>query len=393
MADKGSRFEVECPYCLQPFRMPVNTSQVQTVICPFCGYRQFTLGNQAQELPTGGGQSSGVVFLERSEVLVGSVVPGEGPLPFQESALPEIARGADQDFSISPCREGTAVSMPVVGGLQGGEDFSPVVAVKSASNEGVSTFLPDGAEGGAHRESSSATDGGEVAVAPVTVAPIPKGTLGSLSRDRRGNWAVGVALGVTVALFLGFLSGFWVGKYTGRDTGDGSVRVAHGGRVPGGVLVQGRLTYRPDPLSGRPDAGAVVILLPADRTPTETIPVAGLRVHETLRMDSPGYLAVNKFGGAVERTGAGGEFMLVVVPGTYHVLLISRSAHRPAGEPIRPSDLAEMRKYFYAAEDLVGPSKYFWGRYRFTEAEHTLDYNFGLDQRNQTYDPLRELTQ
>jgi hypothetical protein len=102
---------------------------------------------------------------------------------------------------------------------------------------------------------------------------------------------------------------------------------------------------------------------------------------------------VTELGGAVERTGAGGEFMVVVAPGSYYVLLISRSAQRPAGEPIRPSDLAEMRKYFYAAEDLIGPSKYHWAQYRFTEAEHSLDYNFGLDERDQNFDPLRDLTQ
>jgi|GEM_PF-3286935 len=392
MTDRGSRFEVECPYCLQPFRMPPN-SQLHAIACPFCGYRQFGLGRESEPLRTGSVKQSGVVFPGQSEVLVGSFGSGEGPLFSRSMTVPRISRTTEQNLA-APHRAdviGRFAGQQVAAGRSDG--IPPGQPAIGSSTEEAGPWAEKEGEGTEQLEATPAAVTPDSQVSGITLAPSPTHSPTNLPLKRRRDWAVWIALGISGAMVVSFLSGLWVGRYVWSDSRGSPYQRGHGGRISGGVLVEGRLTYRPDPLSGRPDAGAAVILLPADRTPSQTIPVAGLRVHEALRPNSPGYRAVTELGGAVERTGEGGEFMVVVPPGTYYVLLISRSAHRPAGEPIRPSDLAEMRKYFYAAEDLIGPSKYHWAQYRFTEAEHSLDYNFGLDERNQNFDPLRDLTQ
>jgi hypothetical protein len=392
MTDRGSRFEIECPYCLQPFRMPPN-SQLHTVVCPFCGYRQFGLGREGELFRTGNVQQSGAVFPGQNEVLVGSFGSGEALLGYPGTALPGISRTVEQDLAVPHRADaiGWLSGEQVAAGRSDG--IPPGQPAIGSSTEEAGRWGEKEGEGTEQPGATPAAVTADTRVSEVTLAPTPTHSLGNLPLKRRRDWAVGVAVGIAGAMVVSFLSGLWVGRYVWSDSRGSPYQRGHRGRISGGVLVEGRLTYRPDPLSGRPDAGAAVILLPADRTPSQTIPVAGLRVHEALRPNSPGYRAVTELGGAVERTGAGGEFMVVVAPGTYYVLLISRSAQRPAGEPIRPSDLAEMRKYFYAAEDLIGPSKYHWAQYRFTEAEHSLDYNFGLDERDQNFDPLRDLTQ
>lgn len=159
----------------------------------------------------------------------------------------------------------------------------------------------------------------------------------------------------------------------------------------GSVLVEGRISYRPDPLTGRPDPGAVVIFLPADRKPTRTLPIEGLRPYETPQPGSPGPKAVVTLGGAVERTDTEGRYMTVLPPGSYYLLVISAKARRAKGAPIAPSDLAEMRQYFYAAEDLIGTAKYHWARYRFKEGKYTVDRNLGLDESTREFEPLENL--
>jgi hypothetical protein len=192
---------------------------------------------------------------------------------------------------------------------------------------------------------------------------------------------------IAAALSAGFFAGVWVGQFVWGTPGERAGFSRWTGSS-GQVLVEGRLSYRPDPLTGRPDDGAVVIFLPADRTPKETIPVSGLRPFETANSRAAGPQAIAKLGGVVERTDAAGQFMLVVPPGSYYVLLVSRHARRPKGEPVRPSDLASLRKYIYAAEDLIGEAKYHWQLYQFTAGKNNLDHNFGLDEGERTFDPL-----
>lgn len=158
---------------------------------------------------------------------------------------------------------------------------------------------------------------------------------------------------------VGFALGYWMGW---TDTHPGSTQPADS-PSSGPVLLEGRLFYRPNPLGIAPDQQAVVIVLPADRSPQNRFLTTGIRPQAPPPSPThPIVQAIQEFGGAYARADSEGSF-LVELPqkGTYYVLLISGHARRK-DPSIEGTVLQEMTKYFPDPENLVERFQFRWTR-------------------------------
>ena len=128
-----------------------------------------------------------------------------------------------------------------------------------------------------------------------------------------------------------------------------------------------------------PDAGAVIISLPAERLPQATLSIQGLRPRDPLpAAASEGVRKIEDFGAVYGRADDSGTFRMVFPEeGRYRVLLISRQTKRDADTDIDDLDLSEITRYFDRAADLVGPSKYRWTLEEITADSPPIEHNFG----------------
>ncbi|MDW8078742.1 MAG: hypothetical protein RMJ16_07620 [Thermoguttaceae bacterium] len=372
MEEKPLRTEIECAYCLQPFSAPPISEQ--ELICPYCGFRQLVRKPRPQAEHPSDGPGAPVPSMFRNGGTPSMPPPASTLLPSGHGL--EAVTPSPPELSHPPGQSYVANSLVPAGVKPPPRVATPPLPTKPLESQSLE---PEGIVA-------------EEKPAPTSSArPRRRGRRWSLGPLTEASSLVTIAAVSLAAALAGFAAGFWVGRY-GRNvlasSTQGASWAAHGQRR---ILVEGRITFRPDPLSGQPDAGAVIILLPANNLPSKTLPVEGLRPFEPPRSDALGPRAVAELGGTTERADESGRFMLVLSPGEYYVLIISRKTRRPQGAPIRPSDLAAMRKYFYAAEDLIGTAKYHWSLYRFREGKYTVDHNFGLDEGNQVFDPLNEI--
>lgn len=174
---------------------------------------------------------------------------------------------------------------------------------------------------------------------------------------------------------VAFGAGYFIGR--GDAAYEKQVSQEQAKRVP----VEGKLIY--DPGNGKivGDEGAVIVFLPAGKTPEKTLPIGGLRPQDPLPPDShKGAESIRKLGGAYGRADASGNFYVVAPDqGKYRVLLISAHAVRPNDSPIEEADLAEMEKYFAMAGSLVNRYKYRWTQEEIRIDIKPIELNFGRD--------------
>jgi hypothetical protein len=110
----------------------------------------------------------------------------------------------------------------------------------------------------------------------------------------------------------------------------------------------------------QPDAGAIVIALPADRS-LKPLPAAKFRPGDpTAGPDDPAMRDLAVLGGAAARIGPDGRFTLFVPrSGSYRVLIISPQGTRDFG-PLEKSDLKDLESYFDMPSDLLQRNPYKW---------------------------------
>ncbi len=175
------------------------------------------------------------------------------------------------------------------------------------------------------------------------------------------------------------LAGLVLGYAMGRN----AVGQHHGEkpRDPVPVPVEVKLLYFVAPGELADDAGAVFIALPAGRRPERTLSIAGLRPQDPPpAAESSAVRAIVQFGGVYERADAEGS-VAALLPnrGRYYLLLISRHSRRPAEKPIDKQHLAQVRKYFFLASQLIGSWNYQWMPVTVTERTRRLQCTFGTD--------------
>jgi hypothetical protein len=232
---------------------------------------------------------------------------------------------------------------------------------------------------------------------PATTAPDPNFRLPSLGdpkvrpkrpSERRGSqvavdyrrvsiprwvlYAQGVLIAVVAA--VGFGSGYWLGR-AAQPQGEEAPPAEHDA-----VLIRGSVHYRNDRGLKTPDADAVIVIVPKDAIAEHKIDIKGLRPRDPAPTEkNPAIQAIELLDGAYARADRMGKFSVVLRPGSYWVLALSRHVARPASQPPKPDDLDLLGRYFLRGGDLLGTAKYEL-RLRQLAANEPLEYDFGPEK-------------
>jgi hypothetical protein len=202
-------------------------------------------------------------------------------------------------------------------------------------------------------------------------------------------WAIYAQALLLLSVAAGaFLAGYYCGRQDGTAKPDdapkretAAVPEPNNGFAETRVLLDAKLLWTPSPGKVEGDQGAAFIALPRDRVPPSSLPIAGLQAAgESLENSKASAAAIRASGGVFERAGSDGT-LAAVLPreGRYYLLMISRNALRPADQPIRARDLAEMKQYFAGPEELIGASKYAWKQSEIRVGAPAVEHDFGLD--------------
>lgn len=198
--------------------------------------------------------------------------------------------------------------------------------------------------------------------------PVPSGMI---LYSRRTLYVQGALL--LIFFTVGFGSGYLIGR------GGAEERRRKEQAAKERILVEGTLIY--DRGAGLPsgDENAVVIALPAGKSPPKKISFQGVRPQVAPIESDKAVRMIRELGGEYARADASGEYSMVVPDrGKYHLLIISNHATRPEGADLDEADRVEMQRYFSKAELVIRRQKYRWWS-REINRHDTIDYDFGRD--------------
>lgn len=157
------------------------------------------------------------------------------------------------------------------------------------------------------------------------------------------------------------LAAFLAGLTIGRATRPADQAAAGGKRQAGEpVPLDGYVLYSLSPGHSMPDDGAIVIALPAGKTPDKKLSVRGLRPGDGDDFSAvPAVDDLRTLGGAIARADDHGQFQLIVrQPGDFSILIVSRRVKRPSSRPIASSDQEELARVFASPGELIGGQRY-----------------------------------
>jgi phage FluMu protein Com len=172
----------------------------------------------------------------------------------------------------------------------------------------------------------------------------PTGPQQVVSIPRYVLYTQGFLLGAVALVF--FVFGLIVGS---RSSGDGASTKLQSAIVSGTVLVQNGAK------GSTPDEGSVVVLLPATKRPDEKAASTGLGPDDPQPDEDHQALAMlRSLGGDYTRADRKGRYQVrVPTTGRYYLLVISRSHRRSENEQPKPSELAQLGRYFLPATELL----------------------------------------
>jgi DNA-directed RNA polymerase subunit M/transcription elongation factor TFIIS len=142
-------------------------------------------------------------------------------------------------------------------------------------------------------------------------------------------------------------------------------------------LVAGKLYYRGFDGERIPDADAVILLLPLDRIPTFPISGLGLRPDDNhLSPADDNVQQIKEIGGAFQRTGADGTF-LIQYENKGHYLLLMISAHSKRSDPEPDSTtIRELKRFFRNPKELLGDYHFSREEYEFDQGKYLIRQTF-----------------
>jgi hypothetical protein len=176
----------------------------------------------------------------------------------------------------------------------------------------------------------------------------------------------GLLLGVVALTF--FIFGLIVG---------GRARERSNGVQGTASVVSGVVAYTHANGNMMPDAGSVVILVPAGVRPDEKATARGLASTDAMPDTThPGLRVIRDLGGDYARADRRGRYRLRGTgPGSHFLLVISAHQRRSNEAQLRARDLAEMGRYFVPATDLIGDFRYDWREIRLAQ-DQRVDITF-----------------
>lgn len=229
-------------------------------------------------------------------------------------------------------------------------------------------------------------------ICPVPRLPPPPPAASPPPAPPTSSWSAWAIYCQALILAIVGIGGFCGGYYVGRRdaavspppaplAAEAPAPVPNDGFRNEEVLLQGRLRWMPTVGQTGGDRQAVLLLLPQDTIPSQSLPIEGLRPgEEPEEGPSASQGRIKALGGVYAKAAADGTAAAVLPrEGRYHLLLISRNTSRPKEEAIRPKDLMEMKQYFGEAEELIGDRKYVWKQEEIRVGFPPIEHDFGLD--------------
>lgn len=204
----------------------------------------------------------------------------------------------------------------------------------------------------------------------------PAATVAATSRSRSGSKSRLVAIVVGGGLLFGM--GVLTGRLTAPDpavnpatTGDRSggapadpAEALPAGTIPAEPAVEaipalsGRLTYASQG-GVQPDAGARVVVLPAEREGTAKLPVVGFRAGAAPADQTLARTSIRALGGDYTTADDQGRYTVrLATAGEYRVLFLSRFQPRDEAGFLEPSLQEALANYFDRPAALIGPVAY-----------------------------------
>ncbi len=174
----------------------------------------------------------------------------------------------------------------------------------------------------------------------------------SVSIPRYVLYTQGFLLGAVALAF--FVFGLIVGS---RSRGEGTT---FGPQNP--VTISGTILVDRQGNSPVPDAGSVIMLLPASQRPDEKASAAGLCPEDTpLEEEHPALAMLRRLGGDYARADRRGRYQVrAAVPGRYYLLVISKRRRRAQDRSPGATELARLGRFVLPATQLLGQHSYRW---------------------------------
>lgn len=231
------------------------------------------------------------------------------------------------------------------------------------------------------------------AVEPDVLLRIDLGTETALAprerrRRRRDALPRAVAIGAIAAgLFLaGFVTGWLTARGNTRGTGLSAQRVAASQGIGGGKAsetspapvagVRGSVTYTAADGRTRPDGGARVLALPAERPSAPPLSVAGFRAGAVPADRERAIAEIRALGGDYVVADPQGGYLLHPAAGDCELLFLSRHQPRDETQPLEPRVDELLTAFFDQPSGLVGS----------VDIRHaTLNYDGGSVQLDQQF--------
>lgn len=185
-------------------------------------------------------------------------------------------------------------------------------------------------------------------------APGDEERLEQLGRHHRISLHRSVIYGQGILLIVVAVLAFLVGL---AMSGGGTSSQDSGQRER--ARLEGRIRFAEGEF-GTPDRGAVVIVLPREKQPSERFPIHTLTPDTVMPGDNdPTVQEIRRLGGDYVRTGHNGQFHMKVDKGVpYFLLAISHD--RPRSDEVHPDILDELERYFTNGSQLLGQQSFRW---------------------------------
>jgi hypothetical protein len=186
---------------------------------------------------------------------------------------------------------------------------------------------------------------------------------------------------LAIIFIIGFVFGFafrsfFLGKT--NNTQDPSGVTVNSAPALTDSVITGKLYYRGVGREKLPDADAVILFIPKDKTPAVSMSVKGLRPDDNAGAGGEGVQQIEEMQGLFCRAGANGEFSIPYKrSGKYLAIFISAQLTRPdESEGLDRETLKTLKLYFKRPQDLVGNYTYISEEYEFTSGTYNLRLMF-----------------
>jgi len=176
---------------------------------------------------------------------------------------------------------------------------------------------------------------------------------------------------LVVLTVVAFTAGYLIGHDPNEPASEGLPE-------PERILIDGRLQW--EATTGMlADKGAIVLAVPEGYESARKLSGEHLGARVSIPEPSSDLATtLQSWGGDFAVANNHGEFRLFLIPGRYHVLMLSRNALRPVDTGPSRTDLAEIGRFFEMPDRMLGEFQYRWSVETF-DADSQLMHDFGSD--------------